>query len=74
VDGKHMLLEIHLFEFSREIYGHYININFLQKLRDEQRFASLDELKTHIHGDIDAAHAWFAAREQSGRVQSASHF
>ena len=62
VDGKHLLLEIHLFEFSREIYGHYININFLHKLRDEQRFASMDELKVHIQHDIDAAHVWFAAR------------
>lgn len=66
VDGTRMLLEVHLFEFSREVYGHYININFLHKLRDEQRFASLDELKAHIQRDIDAAHAWFAVRAQSG--------
>jgi riboflavin kinase/FMN adenylyltransferase len=72
VDGKHMLLEIHLFEFSREIYGHYININFLHKLRDEQRFASLDELKAHIHRDIDAAHAWFANRPNHDRAPAVS--
>jgi riboflavin kinase/FMN adenylyltransferase len=69
VDGTRMLLEVHLFEFSREVYGHYININFLHKLRDEQRFASLDELKEHIQHDIDAAHAWFAVRAQSGHDQ-----
>ena len=72
VDGQHMLLEIHLFEFNREIYGHYININFLHKLRDEQRFASLDEMKVHIQRDIDAAHNWFATRDRSGRAQTAS--
>jgi riboflavin kinase / FMN adenylyltransferase len=71
VQGTHMLLEVHLFEFSREVYGHYININFLHKLRDEQHFASVDEMKIHIQRDIDAAHAWFAARDQNGRVQTA---
>jgi riboflavin kinase/FMN adenylyltransferase len=73
VDGTRMLLEVHLFEFSREVYGHYININFLHKLRDEQRFASIDELKVYIQRDIDAAHAWFARREHDGRTQAASH-
>ena len=67
VDGTHMLLEVHLFEFSREVYGHYININFLHKLRDEQRFASVDELKLNIQRDIDAAHAWFDARARQQR-------
>jgi riboflavin kinase/FMN adenylyltransferase len=73
VNGTRMLLEVHLFEFSREVYGHYININFLHKLRDEERYASLDELKVHIQRDIDAAHAWFAARGRDGRVRTASH-
>ena len=73
INGTHMLLEVHLFEFSREVYGHYININFLHKLRDELRFESMDELRAYIQRDIDAAHAWFAAREHNGRVQTASH-
>lgn len=67
VDGTHMLLEVHLFEFSREVYGHYININFLHKLRDEQRFSSLEELKLNIQRDIDAAHAWFEVRTRQQR-------
>jgi riboflavin kinase/FMN adenylyltransferase len=61
VDGTRTLLEIHLFDFSGEIYGHYININFLHKLRDEERFASFEELKRRIHLDIDEARAWLAA-------------
>lgn len=65
VDGMHMLLEVHLFEFNSEVYGHYISTNFLHKLRDEQRFASMDELKLNILRDIDMAHAWFADRKRS---------
>jgi riboflavin kinase/FMN adenylyltransferase len=73
VDGTRTLLEIHLFEFSREIYGHYININFLHKLRDEQRFASFEELKTRIQRDIEEARNWLAAREHGGLDRAASH-
>ena len=65
VNGTHMLLEVHLFEFSREVYGHYISTNFLHKLRDEQRFGSMDELKLNIQRDIDMAHAWVADRKRS---------
>ena len=69
VNGTHMLLEVHLFEFSREVYGHYININFLHKLRDEQRFASLDELKAYIQRDIDAAPAFGLSDAQVDRLR-----
>jgi riboflavin kinase/FMN adenylyltransferase len=73
VGGTRTLLEIHLFEFSREIYGHYININFLHKLRDEQRFASFDELKLRIQRDIDEARVWLAGRARGGLGHAASH-
>jgi riboflavin kinase/FMN adenylyltransferase len=72
VDGTRTLLEIHLFEFSREIYGHYININFLHKLRDEKRFSSFEELKTWIQRDIDDARQWLAVRERHGLDRAAS--
>lgn len=73
VDGTRTLLEIHLFEFSREIYGHYINVNFLHKLRDEQRFASFDELKQRIQRDIEEARAWLDARERNNLGRAAGH-
>ena len=65
VNGTHMLLEVHLFEFNRDVYGHYISTNFLHKLRDEQRFASVDELRVNIQHDIDVTQAWFADRKRS---------
>jgi riboflavin kinase/FMN adenylyltransferase len=72
VGGTRILLEVHLFEFSREIYGHYIHINFLHKLRDEQRFDSLDEMRVHIQRDIDEARTWLRQRQQRGLDQAAS--
>lgn len=59
VGGTKPLLEIHIFDFDQEIYGHYLNIDFLHKIRDEAKFESLEELKQWIVDDIDKAKAWF---------------
>jgi riboflavin kinase/FMN adenylyltransferase len=59
VDGTRTLLEVHLFDFDRDIYGRYVHVNFLKKLSDEKRFASLDELKQKIQQDLAAARAFF---------------
>lgn len=55
IDGIEPLLEVHLFDFDRDIYGEYIRVEFVQKLRDEVRFADLDALTAQMH--IDAAEA-----------------
>jgi riboflavin kinase/FMN adenylyltransferase len=65
VNGTHTLLEVHLFDFDQEIYGRYVSIDFLHRLRDEQRFTSFDELKTRIHQDMDEARAWLRARHDA---------
>lgn len=59
VGGTTPLLEIHIFDFDREIYGRYLNIDFLHKIRDEAKFESLEELKQWILHDINKAKAWF---------------
>ena len=51
-------LEVHLLDFSGDLYGRRLLVQFHQKLRDEQRFASLEALKTAIAADIAAARAW----------------
>jgi riboflavin kinase/FMN adenylyltransferase len=61
VDGKEPLLEVHLFDFAADIYGQLIQVTFNKKLRDEQTFASIDELKVQIEADIESAKAWFAS-------------
>ncbi len=65
VNGKRSLLEVHLFDFSDDIYGHYVQIDFLHKIRDEKRFSSLDELKAQIERDAEQARAFFNKEKQS---------
>lgn len=62
VDGKVPLLEVHLFDFDRDIYGALISVVFKHKIRDERPFESLDALRTQIEADIGEARAWFRQR------------
>jgi riboflavin kinase / FMN adenylyltransferase len=49
------LLELHLFDLDRDIYGHEVEVRFTRYLRREQKFASLDELKAQIARDLAQA-------------------
>lgn len=55
VGGRKLLLEVHALDASPDWYGHHLAIDFIARLRVEKRFASLDELKTQIALDADAA-------------------
>lgn len=57
---KKPLLEVHLFDFSRMVYGAMIQVVFQHKLRDEKKFLSLDELQAQLKADIANAKAFFA--------------
>lgn len=59
LDGQKNLLEIHIFNFSGSLYGERLEVFFLHKLRNEQKFASKDELIAQIHADVAAARAYF---------------
>jgi riboflavin kinase/FMN adenylyltransferase len=48
-------LEVHIFDFEREIYGQDVELEFVKKLRAERKFASADELKAQIGQDLKAA-------------------
>jgi len=48
-------LEVHILDFTRDLHGQNIEVLFLSKLRDEQKFASAEVLKTQIAADIQAA-------------------
>jgi riboflavin kinase/FMN adenylyltransferase len=48
-------VEVHLLDFAGEIYGEEVEVEFVGKLRDEMKFASLDALKAQISADIIAA-------------------
>jgi riboflavin kinase/FMN adenylyltransferase len=52
---KDKVFEVYIFNFNDDIYGKRIAIEFCGKIRDEQRFASLEELKLQIEKDIKIA-------------------
>lgn len=56
-----VMLETHLLDFSADLYGRVVEIEFHRKLRDERRFAGLPELRAQIDRDVAAARAFFAA-------------
>src|SRR5574343_1450712 len=66
VGGTRPLLEVHLFDFNRDIYGAHISVRFLHKLRDEQRFPNFDALKAQIAADAAAARALFTRKGAEG--------
>ncbi len=51
------LLEVHLFDFADQIYGHLVRVEFIQKLRDEEKYATLEQLAAAIRNDADQARA-----------------
>jgi riboflavin kinase/FMN adenylyltransferase len=59
VDGTRTILEVYLFDFDEQIYGRHIQVSFLHKLRDEEKYDSLTELKVQIEKDVAAARAYF---------------
>ena len=53
--GDRPLLEVHLFDFDRQVYGAHVGVTFVQRIRDERKFDSFDQLRQQIA--IDAAQA-----------------
>lgn len=54
-------LEVHLFDFDGDIYGNHLNLEFLSKIRDEQKFADIEALRQAIEHDKASARAFFDA-------------
>jgi riboflavin kinase / FMN adenylyltransferase len=55
VNGTEPLLEVHVFDFAGNLYGRLIEVEFIAKLRDEAKFASLDSMVVQMK--VDAAQA-----------------
>ncbi|MFA7503462.1 MAG: bifunctional riboflavin kinase/FAD synthetase [Burkholderiaceae bacterium] len=68
-DGK-PVLEVHLLDFDRDVYGELVGVEFCHKLRDEANFDSLDALAVQIGADVRQARDWHArhpAADAAGR-------
>jgi len=59
------LLEVHIFDFARDIYGASIDVDFVAKLRDEERVPDLAALTEQMHDDAARAREALAARHGS---------
>ena len=55
VDGIEPLLEAHLFDFDGDLYGRRIEVEFVARLRDEEKFADLPALVAQMHRDAARA-------------------
>jgi riboflavin kinase/FMN adenylyltransferase len=49
------VLEVHLFDFSGDLYRAHVRVEFLHKIRDEEKYSDLDALKAQIGRDCEAA-------------------
>jgi riboflavin kinase / FMN adenylyltransferase len=54
------LLEVHLFDWDRELYGEHLCVRFLEKLRDEEKYDGPEALRDAIARDAHRARAYFA--------------
>ena len=51
-NGKKILLEVHLFNFSRNLYNKYLTVDFLRFIRKEKKFKNVDQLRKQIKTDL----------------------
>ncbi len=62
VGGVRTLLEVHLLDFDRDIYGRWVSVRFLTKLREERKFENFGALKVQIERDVLRARDYFKAQ------------
>jgi riboflavin kinase/FMN adenylyltransferase len=60
-DSGRPKLEVHLFDFAGDLYGQHLRVDFLHKIRDEQKFPDLETLKARIARDCEIARELLAA-------------
>ena len=62
VNGVDTILEVYILDFDQDVYGCSVEVEFLHKIRDEQKFDSLEELTAHIGQDTEKVKAFFETR------------
>ena len=64
-DEMGLLLEVHLLDFSEDLYGQELTVYFRNKIRDERDFGSLEALKQQINKDIETTRSYFQSIKAS---------
>ncbi len=67
--GGKPVLEVHLFEFAQQIYNKHMRLDFLHKLRDEERYPDVETLTRQIALDVENAKRWFNHEEHEAREE-----
>ena len=62
-----LLLEVHLFDYEGELYGRHVEVDFVQRIRDEHRFESFDALRAQIARDVAGARVIHGLDRDIGR-------
>jgi riboflavin kinase/FMN adenylyltransferase len=62
IGGRTALLEVLIFDFDADIYGRYITVEFVRRLREERHFPDLATMQRQMHVDVEAARAALADR------------
>jgi riboflavin kinase/FMN adenylyltransferase len=57
IGGDRTLLEVHLFDFDADIYGRRIEVRFISRLRDEEKFSDLEAMREQMERDAEQARA-----------------
>lgn len=60
VNGSKPLLEVHLFDFSGDLYGKTLRVTFVEKIRNEIKFANVEALKAQIMIDVEKVRSIFS--------------
>jgi len=65
VNGVDTVLEVYILDFDQDVYGYSVEVEFLHKIRDEEKFDSLEELTAWIGRDTEKAIAFFKQRQMT---------
>lgn len=63
-NGSNLSIEVHILDYTGDLYGQTVQLQFIGHIREEKRFGSLEELKAHIRMDINTALSMFAAADK----------
>jgi len=74
VDGRRPVLEVHLLDWTGDLYGQHLEVRFLAWLRGQERYPSLDALTAQMERDRAATRDWFRRRDRAGQSRSERHF
>ncbi|HSS46095.1 MAG TPA: bifunctional riboflavin kinase/FAD synthetase [Burkholderiales bacterium] len=66
------LLEVYIFDFDREIYGNHVRVDFLHKLRNEEKYSDLETLRAQIGRDVENAKFFFNRGGRGGDLENSN--